>query len=61
MLKVLQVRIQEQGRCRFKKGSGTWNMLGSIDQEEGSTDRDTDLQNLIKAQQSIMPGKWLGF
>ena len=32
-------------------------MLGSIDQEEGSTDRDTDLQNLIKAQQSIMPGK----
>ena len=36
-------------------------MPGLIDQEEASTDRDTDLYNLIKAQQLIKPIKWLGF
>ena len=32
-------------------------MPGLIDQEEGSTDRDMDLHNLIKAQQLIKPIK----
>ena len=36
-------------------------MPGSIDQEEGSTDQDAFLQNLISAQESINPIKWLGF
>ena len=36
-------------------------MLGSIDREEDLTNQDTDLQNLISAQQLIKPIKWLGF
>ena len=32
-------------------------MLGSIDQEEDLTNQDTDLQNLISAQQLIKPIK----
>ena len=32
-------------------------MLSSIDQDCGLTDRDMDLQNLIKAQQLIKPIK----
>ena len=36
-------------------------MPSSIDQDCGLTDRDTDLQNLIKAQQLIKPIKLLWF
>ena len=54
MLKVLQVRIQEQGSCRFKK-------TNFIDWEEDSTDQTTILQILISAHQPIKPSKWLGF
>ena len=36
-------------------------MPGSTDWEEGLTDRNMDLQNLISAQQLIKPIKWLGF
>ena len=42
-------------------GSRIRNMPGSTDREECSTNRDTDLQNLIKSQQLIKPTKWLGF
>ena len=41
--------------------SETRNMPSSTNWEEGLTDRDTDLQNLIKAQQPIKPIKLLRF
>ena len=37
------------------------NMPSSTNRKEGSTDRDTDLQNLIKAQQPFKPIKLLRF
>ena len=37
------------------------NMPSSTNREEGSTDQDMDLQNLIKAQQPIKPIKLLRF
>ena len=37
------------------------NMPSSTNWEEGLTDQDTDLQNLIKAQQPIKPIKLLRF
>ena len=52
MLKVLQVKIQEEGI-----GSRIQNMPGSTDQEEGSTNQDAFLQNLILVQESIKPIK----
>ena len=49
--------IRQYSRCcksEYKKkkavGSGIWKMPSSTDQEEGSTNQDMNLQNLIKAQ-----------
>ena len=37
------------------------NCLARLIERAGSTNQDTDLQNLIKAQQLVKPIKWLGF
>ena len=56
---MLQVR--EKKKKKRAAGSRIQNMLGSTNWEEGSTDREAFLHNLILAQQSINPIKWLGF
>ena len=53
MLKVIQVKIQEQVRCR--------NLPDSINRRTSSTDRNTGLQNFKFNPTAVQAQKGLGF
>ena len=54
MLKMLQVRIQEKGSCRFRNSKHT--RFDQLREQVGMIERRV-LLNLIKAQQPIKPIK----
>ena len=56
MLKVIQVKIQEQVSCKKKVSKSTW----LIDRKTGSTDRNTGLQNFKFGPTVVQAQKGLG-
>ena len=61
MIRQCSMCYKSEYKNKEVASSGIRNMPSSTDQEEGSTDWDAFLQNLIKGHQPIKPIKWLGF